>query len=193
MQASSSTPPGGKRSNSKRASLTRLWGIRLGIVLAAGFIAGATAGVVGVNTLEPGRSAAPDSVQVLLDSIAKGMTPPKSSARESEARTTIPRPVESDRPVDPPAGNLDDIAVPDLVGSEEGAARSTLTSAGLNVGMIEFRASASPAGTVLATVPVFNAKVKRGTAVALVLSDGRGPGDTLSISSSLSSIFRDPR
>jgi hypothetical protein len=71
----SATPPGSKRSTSKRASFTRLWGIRLGIVLAIGFIAGATAGVVGVNTLEPGRPSEPDSLAVLLDSISKGMTP----------------------------------------------------------------------------------------------------------------------
>jgi hypothetical protein len=178
--ATAPTPPGGKRSTSKRATLTRLWGIRLGIVLAAGLIAGATAGVVGVNTLEPGRASEPDSLQVLLDSISKGMTAPASRARASTAPSEPVAPNVGNPPPDTVAANPDEISVPDLVGSEEGTARTTLTTAGLNIGTIEFRSSASPAGTVLATIPVFNAKVKRGTPVALVLSDGRAPGDTLS-------------
>jgi len=178
MATSAATPPGGKRSTSKRASLTRLWGIRLGIVLAVGFIAGASAGVVGVNTLEPGRPSEPDSLQVLLDSIAKGMTAPGS---RGNTRADTPRPDASEPPArDTSPGNPDDITVPDLVGTDEGNARETLTALGLTVGTVEFRASASPAGMVLASSPLFNEKVKRGTPVALVLSNGRGPGDTLS-------------
>jgi hypothetical protein len=181
MASSKETPSGAKRVSSKRASLTRLWGIRLGVVLAAGLIAGATAGVVGVNTLEPGRPSEPDSLQVLLDSIAKGTATARpergGSARAGSGSGAGNGGADT-------AASSDEVTVPDLIGTEEGNARSTLTALGLNIGTIEFRASASPAGMVLASSPLFNEKVKRGTSVALVLSSGRAPGDTLSQSTS---------
>ena len=185
MPARRASPPDGKRTSSKRASLTRLWSIRLGIVLAAGFIAGATAGVVGVNTLEPGRPSEPDSLQMLLDSISRGMTPNPQPERGSNASTSAPPADARERSADTAAADAENITVPDLVGTEEGNARMTITALGLNVGTIEFRASSSPAGLVLASTPAFNAKVRRGTPVALVLSDGRGSRDTLSLAPGL--------
>ncbi|MEO7522160.1 MAG: PASTA domain-containing protein [Gemmatimonas sp.] len=175
------TSPGGKRASSKRASLTRLWSIRLGIVLAAGFVAGATAGVVGVNTLEPGHASEPDSLQVLLDSISKGMTPNTPRERASSARTPVAGSAELDRQPIGAVARTEEITVPDLVGTDEGNARETLTALGLNIGTIEFRSSARPTGMVLASMPASNEKVKRGTAVAMVLSDGRGSRDTLAV------------
>jgi hypothetical protein len=181
MASSKETPTGARRVSSKRASLTRLWGIRLGVVLAAGLIAGATAGVVGVNTLEPGRPSEPDSLQVLLDSIAKG-TATARPERGGNARAGSGAGAGNGGA--DTAARSDEVSIPDLIGTEEGNARNTLTALGLNIGTIEFRASASPAGMVLASSPLFNEKVKRGTAVALVLSSGRAPDDTLSQSTS---------
>jgi hypothetical protein len=165
---------------SKRASITRSWLVRFGVVTLLGVSVGAAAGVVGVNTLDPGRPTEPDSVQVLLDSIARGTAPSAAST---------PAPPDIDRSADDSAADMnivvadpvDSISVPDLIGVEEGAARTVLTGAGLMVGTVEFRPSASPTGTVLATIPVFGAAVARGGAVALVLSDGRAPVDTSSV------------
>lgn len=165
-----------------RASLTRVWLIRLGVALGAGLLAGATIGVVGVNTLEPGRPQQADSLQIMLDSIAKGQTPAAArdsggdagaSAAAGDAAATTPQ-ADTTKPASDSTAT-----VPDVVGVEEGAARTALLAAGLTIGGTEFRASTSPAGTVLSTLPVFGASVRRGTSIALVLSDGRAPADTL--------------
>lgn len=172
------TPPAGfkgprkRRPKSLRGSLTRTWLTRLGIALGLGLVIGAGIGVTGVNILEPGQPAGADSLQMVLDSIARGTTP-------------IPAPRETAPAPAPPAAAPDSavvetVSVPDLVGVDEGGARSALEDVGLTVAGTEFRASRSPAGTVLATVPVFGSAVARGTAVTLVLSDGRAPVDSLS-------------
>ncbi len=160
---------------SARASLTRIWGIRLGIALAAGLAIGATAGVVGVNTLEPGRPQQADSLQLMLDSIAKGATP-VATKDGPVVDTEAASPAET---AATPATTDNAVTIPDLVGVEEGAARTVLTDSGFVVGSSEFRASKSPLGTVLSTQPVFGTAVKRGTTVNLILSDGRGPADSL--------------
>lgn len=182
------TPPAGfkgprkRRPKSLRGSLTRTWLIRLGIALGLGLAIGAGIGVTGVNILEPGQPAGADSLQMVLDSITRGTTP-------------IPAPRDS-APVAPQAAAADTatpatVSVPDLVGVDEGGARSALEDVGLTVAGTEFRASRSPAGTVLATVPVFGSAVARGSAVTLVLSDGRAPVDSLSEPTSASpfSVF----
>lgn len=158
---------------STRASLTRVWGIRLGIALAVGLIAGATAGIVGVNTLEPGRPQQADSLQLMIDSITSGKSP--VAVKESvilQTERAVPA-------ADSALANDNPVTIPDLVGVEEGAARKALTDSGLVVGASEFRESKSPLGTVLSTLPVFGASVKRGTSVNLILSDGRAPADSL--------------
>ena len=171
------SPPGFKgprkrKPTSLRGSLTRAWLVRLGVALGLGLVIGAGVGVTGVNILEPGQPAGADSLQMVLDSITRGATP-------------IPAPRDS-APVSPPQAAAPDtviaetVSVPDLVGVDEGGARSALEDVGLTVAGTEFRASRSPAGTVLATVPVFGSAVSRGTAVTLVLSDGRAPVDSLS-------------
>ena len=162
---------------SKRASLARLWSIRFGVVLAAGLAVGAAAGVVGVNTLEPGRPSEPDSLQLLLDSIAKGTAPASTTTNTVGGRPAPPAP-DQPPPPDTVVAQENEVNVPDLIGLEEGVARVSLHSADLTVGTIEFRASASPVGTVLATVPVFGTSVQRRTPITLVLSDGRTPVDT---------------
>ncbi len=159
---------------STRASLTRVWGIRLGIALAAGLVAGATVGIVGVNTLEPGRPQQADSLQLMLDSIAKGQSPVAVKERVvTEVQPAAPT-------VDSAPSNNETVSIPDLVGVEEGMARKVLTDSGLAVGASEFRESKSPLGTVLSTVPASGTAVKRGTPVNLILSDGRAPADSLS-------------
>jgi hypothetical protein len=168
----------GSPGRSKRASLTRLWGIRLAVVLAAGLAMGAAAGVVAVNTLEPGRPSEPDSLQLLLDSIAKGTAPVSTSSPSAIGGAASPASTDSSEPPPPDTAATNDVNVPDLIGLEEGIARVSLHSADLTVGAVEFRPSASPVGTVLATVPVLGTPVARRTPITLVLSDGRPPVDT---------------
>ena len=158
---------------STRASLTRVWGIRLGITLAAGLLVGAAVGVVGVNTLEPGRPQQADSLQIMLDSITRGESPVTAKDAETpEAEPAVPAP-------EVPSAIDSTVTIPDLVGIEEGAARKLLAESGLVIGASEFRESKSPLGTVLSTLPAFGTAVKRGTTVNLVLSDGRTPPDSL--------------
>ena len=184
--------PTTKRSTrSKRSSLTRLWSIRLAVAVAAGLLFGAAGGVVGVNTLEPGRPAQPDSLQLMLDSIASGVPAARPATSVAPAVPAAPAALDSvsspvvtpARPAIPAADAASsassDITVPNLAGVEEGAARVALTGAGFVIGSTEFRASRSPTGTVLTTLPTAGAFVKRGTPISLVLSDGRAPVDSL--------------
>ena len=173
------TGPSGAGRGSRNASLSRLWTIRFGVVLAAGLAVGAAGGVVGVNTLEPGRPLEPDSLAILLDSIAKGTAPASASSNSVNGRA-VGGAVDAanEPPPDTVAPQENAINVPDLVGLEEGIARVSLHSADLTVGSVEFRASESPVGTVLATIPVFGTSVARRTPITLVLSDGRTPVDT---------------
>ena len=166
------------RRRSLHASLARLWSIRFAVVIAAGLAVGAAAGVVGVNTLEPGRPSEPDSLQLLLDSIAKGTAPVSTSSRSGNGATDAAAGDGDEPPPDTAATVSNEVNVPDLIGLEEGIARVSLHSADLTVGPVEFRPSASPIGTVLATVPVFGTAVARRSAITLVLSDGRPPVDT---------------
>ncbi|MES2523699.1 MAG: PASTA domain-containing protein [Gemmatimonadota bacterium] len=168
---------------SKRASEARVWLLRFAIVLGVGLVVGAGGGVIGVNTLEPGRPSEPDSLQVLLDSIARGTTPASGASADSDGDGDVPDTAldSMNRAVDTIVAAPDTVSVPDLIGVEEGAARTIILGNGLTVGPVEFRASATPAGTVIATIPVFGTAVDRGTAVSLVLSDGRPPVDTLPV------------
>lgn len=182
-------PAVGKRRRKRggRGSVTRLWLVRLGIAMAIGFTIGATTGVIGVNTIEPGQPAQPDSLQVMLDSIATGAPPAAASpALAPTPVDTLARDTLSDSVLRAQAAANDSgpsLGVPDLVGTDESAARAALARLGLVVGGVEFKPSRSPAGTVLATLPIFNTAVRRGTSITLVLSDGTVPPDSLATSS----------
>jgi hypothetical protein len=160
--------------NSSKA--LRTWGIRAGAAIATGLLIGVAGGIFTVNTLEPGRGNGVDSLQVMLDSIARG-TLPETSAK--------PREVESRGGADnadvltrtSPANGR--IPVPDVVGLEEGDARNAILDAGFQVGDIQFRASAQPPGVVLSTIPARGTPLPSGGLVALVLSDGRAGADSL--------------
>ncbi|MGB0910636.1 MAG: PASTA domain-containing protein, partial [Nitrospirales bacterium] len=65
------------------------------------------------------------------------------------------------------------VNVPNVVGSSQGAAQSTLTGAGLTVGNVTQQASGSVAsGNVISQNPQAGSSVAPGTAVALVISTG---------------------
>lgn len=64
------------------------------------------------------------------------------------------------------------VAVPDLVGTTEGIARTQLAREGLHIASTERRFDESPAGTVLAQDPASGTVVRRGSGIALVVSAG---------------------
>jgi hypothetical protein len=148
-------------------SAARRWLIRAAVALAVGLGIGMGAGMFAVDTLEPGRPNSVDSLQVMLDSIARGTAPaPQATA------PLAPAPAANPDPVSPPDERVE---VPALVDLEEGAARNAILDAELQVGEIRFQASEKPAGTVLASDPAAGTRVPRTSAITLVLSDGRPP------------------
>lgn len=153
----------------KRSPAT-VWLVRAAIALTVGVGFGLGAGVFTVRTLEPGRPNSVDSLQVMLDSIAKGRIGTPAPATDN----ATPEPAAAE-----PTTAVDSVPVPALVDLEEGAARNAIIDAGLQVGEVRFEASLKPAGTVLASTPAAGAFAARGSAVLLVLSDGRPPTDTL--------------
>lgn len=160
----------------QRPRVGRMWGIRILIAIAAGVVIGAFVGVMGVRTFEPGRPGDPDSLQLLLDSVAN-----------SQASATSERAPEPPVPVDTVAAadTLDaavPVAVPDLTDISEGDARTILEELGFEVGTIMFRGSPMPLGTVLSTFPVAGERVTLPATVNLVLSDGRGRRDSTDVS-----------
>ena len=151
------------------------WLMRGAIAAVAGLVIGGAGGVMTVRTLEPGRANAVDSVQAVLDSIARG-----TNAAERAAAPPVVESAEPAAPVaDSAATNDALLAVPDVVGLEEGPARDQILEAGLLVGDVQFRASTRPAGIVLSTTPPAGSLLAPSSLVALVLSDGRSPADTL--------------
>lgn len=176
------TTPSAPRKGKKPASV-RTWLIRAAIVSVVGLAAGGTSGVIAVRTLEPGHPERPDSQQVALDSMAKGTVPTakdKLSIRRdldsAEAAQREQRIADS-LAIMPPTGEA---TVPNVVGIDEGSARAVIAAAGFTVGTVQFRPSRAAAGTVLGTVPVNGAYAPRGAAIAMVLSDGHAPPDSLS-------------
>jgi serine/threonine-protein kinase len=176
--------------NRKPATLGT-WLVRALIVIVIGGALGAAGGVVGVRTLEPGKPEQPDSLQVMLDSLAKGTTA-KADARTTKraadslnAQQRIQHVIDSVEKarllaaqppvVDSPIVRPDAVTVPNVVGLEEGKARKQLVDAHLVVGTVEFEASTAPAGTVLRTTPAVGDAIRLNGAVALYLSNGRTP------------------
>jgi serine/threonine-protein kinase len=167
-----------KTGTTRRRSTTTLktWSTRALLALVAGASIGAGAGVMTVNKLEPGRGTGVDSLAVMLDSIARGKVPTGGAAKDEAQSEKSAAPADS---AVAPAAEL--IAVPALTDMEEGAARTALLDAGLQVGEVQFQASPKPAGTVLSSIPIAGSNVAPNTPVTLVLSDGRtSTTDTLS-------------
>jgi hypothetical protein len=163
-------------------STPRTWFIRGAVAAAVGLLLGGAGGVVTVRTLEPGRANAVDSVQAVLDSIARGTIPePTAAERDRESQRQADSASQAEQAADSAANEDALLPVPDVVGLEEGAARERLLEAGLLVGEVQFRASSSPAGLVLATTPPAGSLLITSGTVTLVISDGRSPADTLLI------------
>ncbi len=157
--------------------------MRGALAVVAGLLIGGAGGVMTVRTLEPGRANAVDSVRAVIDSIAGGTIPEPTAAERDQETTRLAdsasQAQQAQRAADSAATEDMLRPVPDVVGLEEGPARERLLDAGLLVGDVQFRASSSPAGIVLATTPpAGNLLAPTGT-VSLVLSDGRSPIDTL--------------
>ena len=167
--------------NSRRRAVTgRTW-IRRGIVaVVVGASLGAGVGVAGVMRFEPGRSGQSDSLTLMLDSVRdqraiddaniqrREAERAASAAREQQVNDSIALANDPNAPV-----------VPDVVLMEEGVARAAIESAGLTIGAIIFRGDSAPMGTVIGTTPTVGTKVRVGTAIELLLSDGRPPSSPL--------------
>lgn len=151
----------------------RAWLVRGVVALLLGSALGAGAGVFTVNRLEPGRGNGVDSLQVMLDSIAKGRIAADSGVPTQAA------PASSTPDTAAAAAAVDSVPVPSVADLEEGAARAAIRDAGLQVGEVVFQADAKPAGTVLGSTPAAGTFVARGSAVSLTLSDGRPPADSI--------------
>ena len=168
------------RPRTPRASTSlRTWLVRGAVAAVAGLIIGGAAGVVTVRTLEPGRADAADSVQAVLDSVSRGVIPKSTAAERDQAAQRQAESALSASPSEASPVPDDELRpVPNVVGLEEGPARDKLLEAGLLVGDVQFRASTSPAGVVLATTPPASALLAASGTVSLVISDGRSPVDT---------------
>jgi hypothetical protein len=157
----------------QRSRVARRWGKRMLIAIVTGVAIGAAIGVVGVNTLEPGRPGQPDSLQVLIDSLANSKVATRTDT------VSVPKPVEDTAAAIDSAAVDSTLAVPNLADVEEGDARRMLADLGFDIGDIIFRSSPKAAGTVLSTFPIAGERVKLPATINLVLSDGRGRRDSL--------------
>lgn len=168
-----------KSPSRKKLSPGMLWFVRALVAVVIGFAIGFGTGIVAVNKLEPGNPGQTDSLELMLDSVRRqeAANDPiriRRAADSAAAAERNRRIADSTRIANDPNSPV----VPNVVGLEEGAAREALELAGLEVGSIQFQASLSSAGTVLATSPKAELRVRLHTPVDLVLSDGRPPVDS---------------
>jgi hypothetical protein len=169
---------------------SRTWAIRAAIAIGVGFALGIGGGIAGVNRLEPGRPGQPDSLQLMLDSLQR-RDDANAPMAQRRAADSLDAALRAQRIADSVAlaNDPDAPVVPDVVRMEEGAARQTIEDAGLMVGSVIFRTDSATTGTVLATMPAAGRKVRAGTAIDLVLSDGRtGTSDTAQVAPPLPSL-----
>lgn len=167
------------RGSARKATTGRTWLVRMAVAIVAGLAIGAAGGVAGVNKLEPGRPGQPDSLQLMLDSLRQRAASgdPRTMRRAADSADADQR---AQRVADSTAlaNDPDAPIIPDVVNLEEGAAREAIEGAGLTVGSVLFRASTAPPGVVVGTTPAAGRKVRAGSAVNLILSDGRPPADS---------------
>ncbi|MEI6740028.1 MAG: PASTA domain-containing protein [Gemmatimonadaceae bacterium] len=152
--------------------------IRLLTALLLGAGLGGAVGVAGVRRLEPGRPGQPDSLQSMLDSLRKQQAADPRTARRAADSADADR--RARRTADSVALANDTTApiIPEVAHLEEGAARNVLETGGLSIGTVEFKASTDLAGTVLGTVPAAGLRVRPGTSITLIVSNGRPPSET---------------
>lgn len=160
----------------RKPATNRTWLIRGAVAIAAGLVIGATSGVVGVKRFEPGRPGQPDSLQLMLDSL-KSLQDAGDPLTQRRAADSADADQRAQHRADSTALANDPNApvVPVVINLEEGAARTAIEAAGLTVGAVEFRASTVAAGVVLSSNPIAGQKARAGSAINLVLSDGRTP------------------
>lgn len=170
----------------------RTWAVRALVAVVLGLGIGGATGVMGVRKLEPGHPGQADSLQLMLDSLQRmKAADPREQQRALDSADAARR---NKRYADSLALANDSTAprVPVVLELTEGAAREALELAGLTVGAVEFRASTAAAGTVLGSTPAAGVRVRAGTAINLVLSDGRPPSTDTSNVASTSSTVRTP-
>jgi len=152
------------------------WGIRAIVAVVLGSAIGAAGGVIGVNTLEPGHKEQPDSLQLMLDSIAKGAVgnPPDARAARRAADSAD---------ADQRAQRLRDsvemesmiVTIPDVSGQSEGDARAALAALRFKVGSVQFEPANTPQGTVIRTMPAGGESISPNRRLTLFVSTGVPP------------------
>ena len=115
----------------------------------------------------------------MLVSTAVATVSTRVAASEKPAEDTAPTRVDT---VAAAVDTSNVHSVPNLADLDEGEARQTLEDLGFDVGEILFRRSPKRAGTVLSTFPVAGERITQPATVNLILSDGRGPPDSLFVS-----------
>lgn len=159
-------------------STKRTWLVRLAVAVVAGIVIGAGAGVVAVNRFDAGRAGQPDSLQLMLDSLAqrRASNDPRSMRRAADSSDAAERAQQSNDSTTL-ANNPEAAVVPSVLNIEEGAARDSIEAAGLTVGNVSFQRSTAPLGVVISTIPAAGERVRAKSPVNIILSDGRPPSD----------------
>ena len=83
------------------------------------------------------------------------------------------------------------VAVPNVLGDTQAAAASAITGAGFVVDTVAQQSSSLPSGSVISQSPAAYSNVAPGSAIALVVSSGSGPGGTASESQLYSFSYGD--
>lgn len=157
-----------------KAASARTWALRALVTVLLGLAIGAGGAVIGVRTLEPGQKEQPDSLQLMLDSIAAAPKPvdPRALRRASDSSDADQR---AKRIRDSIELEHIMVTIPDVAGQHEGDARTMLQASRFRVGNVEFENAPTVVGTVVRTVPAAGQAISPNRPITLVLSNGKVP------------------
>lgn len=135
----------------------------------------------------PGNAKVPNVAGLMFDDAAKRLAEVGFKAERGESRFHPASPKETVLEQSPVAGTHDVegatvtlvtsagqeiVAVPAIIGMTQSDAQAALEGAGFELGTVTQKASASPAGQVIASLPAPGAKASIPSAVAVTVSSG---------------------
>jgi len=141
----------------------KTWAIRASIGMGAGLLLGFLVGAVTVRLVQPPDVVASDRAD-------------HATVRKPQSIADAPSEELPPQDVTPPTTG---VLVPQLIGLEEGDARTAILRAGFAVGSVTFKSSPQPLGIVVESIPVPGEAVVLPATVSLILSDGKGRPDSL--------------